>query len=136
MEDFRNIFPQRPGATPYTQRNLFEILLNQTEIRLYLPFSDWFGTKLTSVWFQINRNMVNTIWYRFDLIRFGKDISVYRFFKLVASSTSASQLNRSYGYPILQKLCQIFGLTKFQRFVDRKINFVFKSLFYRKVSVA
>ena len=24
----------------YTQRNLFEILLNQTEIRLYLPFSD------------------------------------------------------------------------------------------------
>ena len=28
----------------YTQRNLFEILLNQTEIRLYLPFSDWFGT--------------------------------------------------------------------------------------------
>ena len=26
---------------PYnTQRNLFEILLNQTEIRLYLPFSD------------------------------------------------------------------------------------------------
>ena len=28
----------------YTQRNLFEILLNQTEIRLYLLFSDWFGT--------------------------------------------------------------------------------------------
>ena len=27
-----------------TQRNLFEIYLNQTEIRLYLPFSDWFGT--------------------------------------------------------------------------------------------
>ena len=29
----------------YTQRNLIEILLNQTEIRLYLPFSDWFGTE-------------------------------------------------------------------------------------------
>ena len=27
-------------ADGYTQRNLFEILLNQTEIRLYLPFSD------------------------------------------------------------------------------------------------
>ena len=27
----------------YTQRNLFKILLNQTEIRLYLPYSDWFG---------------------------------------------------------------------------------------------
>ena len=35
----------------YTQRDLFEILLNQNEIRLYLPFSDWFGTKRTSVWF-------------------------------------------------------------------------------------
>ena len=32
-----------------TQRNLFEILLNQTEIRLYLPYSNWFGTKRTSV---------------------------------------------------------------------------------------
>ena len=25
---------------PYTQRNLFEILLNKTEIRLYTPFSN------------------------------------------------------------------------------------------------
>ena len=33
--------------TPYTQRNLFGILLNQTEIRLYVPVSDWFGTKRT-----------------------------------------------------------------------------------------
>ena len=38
-----------------TQRNIFEILLNQPEIWLYLPFSDWFETKRTSVWFQINR---------------------------------------------------------------------------------
>ena len=29
----------------YAQRNLFEIALNQTEIRLYLPFSDSFGTE-------------------------------------------------------------------------------------------
>ena len=53
-----------------TQRSLFEILLNQTEIRLYLPCTNWFGTKRTSVWFQINKIMVNTIWFRFDLIRF------------------------------------------------------------------
>ena len=26
------------------QRNVFQILLYQTEIRLYSPFSDWFGT--------------------------------------------------------------------------------------------
>ena len=41
-----------------TQRNLFEILLNQPEIRLYLPFSDWF---------------------RVNLIRFRKDFSVCTF---------------------------------------------------------
>ena len=29
---------------PYTERNFFHILLNQTEIRLYLLFSVWFGT--------------------------------------------------------------------------------------------
>ena len=50
-----------------TQRNISKILLNETEIRLYLPFPDWFGTKNQ---FQINRCMVNTIWFRFDLIRF------------------------------------------------------------------
>ena len=30
--------------TSYSQGNLFEILLNETEIRLYLPCTDWFGT--------------------------------------------------------------------------------------------
>ena len=43
------------------QRIFFEILLNQPEVSMYLPFSDWFGTKPTSVWIQINRNTVNTI---------------------------------------------------------------------------
>ena len=38
----------------YKQRILFEILLNKTEIRLYLPVSDQFGTKLTSVWLPMN----------------------------------------------------------------------------------
>ena len=60
----------------YTQRNLFKILSNQTEIRLYLLFSDWFGTKRTFVWFQINLKMITTIWFRFDLIRFWKYFSV------------------------------------------------------------
>ena len=60
----------------YTHRNLFQILLNQPEIRLYLPFSDWFGSKRMSVWFQFNRKNVNTIWFRVDLIRFPKKFSV------------------------------------------------------------
>ena len=53
----------------HTHRNLFKILLNQTEIQLYLPFSDWYGL-FTSVWSQINQIMVNTIWFRFGSIRF------------------------------------------------------------------
>ena len=65
-----------PHKWKCTQRNIFEILLNQTKIRLYLPRSDWFGTNRTSVWFQINRKMVNTLWFRFDLISFRKDFSV------------------------------------------------------------
>ena len=62
----RNTREKIKAVAACTQRNLFEILLNQTEIWLYLPFSDWFGTKRTSVWFQINRIMVNTIRFRFD----------------------------------------------------------------------
>ena len=62
----------------YAQKFFFEILFNQTEIRFYLPFSDLFGTKRTSLWFSINLRMVNTIWFRFNLIRFRKDFSVCR----------------------------------------------------------
>ena len=62
-----------------TQRNIFEILLNQPEIRLYIPFFDWFGSKRTSVWFQINGKMVYIIWFRVDLIRFRKYFSVCTF---------------------------------------------------------
>jgi len=45
-------------------------LCTEKSFRLYLPFSDWFWIKRTSVWFQINQKMVYTIWFRFDLIRF------------------------------------------------------------------
>ena len=54
----------------------FETLLNQSEIRLYLTFSDWFGTKRIYIWFKINRKVVNTIWFRVDIKRFRKDFSV------------------------------------------------------------
>ena len=67
----------RSPITWHTHRELFfEILLNQTEIRLYLPSSDWFGTKRLSVSFQINLKMVNTLWFQFNLIIFRKDFSV------------------------------------------------------------
>ena len=51
-----------------------EILLNKTEIRLYLPFWDWFGSKRTSVWIQINMKIVNTIWFRVDFFKISKNI--------------------------------------------------------------
>ena len=75
-------------SRPYTRINIFEILLNQTEIRLYLQFSDWFETKRTTVWLKINRKMVNTIWFLFDLIRFRKDLSVCNIVLLSASFVS------------------------------------------------
>ena len=43
------------------QRIYFKILSSQPEIRLYLPFSNGFESKRTSVSIQINRKMVNTI---------------------------------------------------------------------------
>ena len=73
------IHSSRVSVVPIcTQRNLFEILSNQTEIRLYSPFSDWFWSKWMSVWIQINLKMVNTIWFWVDSIKFWKDFSVCR----------------------------------------------------------
>ena len=63
----------------YTHGNIFQILLNHTEIRLYIAFSDRFGTKQMSVWFQINQKIINTIWFRFYFVRFWKDFSVCTF---------------------------------------------------------
>ena len=76
LQNIANIYIYINAVYICRERNIFEIFLNQTEIRLYLPFSDWFGSKRMSVWFQINRKMVNTIWFLFDLIRFRKDFSV------------------------------------------------------------
>ena len=45
----------------WTQRSLFEIVLNQTEIRLYLTWTEWLP------W--IIRFMVNTIWFRGHVTR-------------------------------------------------------------------
>ena len=67
------------GSESCSQTNIFEILLNQPEVRLYLLFSDWFGSKWTSVWIQINRKILNTIWLQVDLIRFRKNFSVCAF---------------------------------------------------------
>ena len=58
--------------TVYTQRNLFQILLDQPEIRLYLPYSDWFGTAnghcLFAVPNQSETSKYNLIWFGFNKI--------------------------------------------------------------------
>ena len=51
-------------------------LIKSNRNQIYFPFPDWFRTKRTSVWFQINQKMVYTIWFWVDLIRFRKDLSV------------------------------------------------------------
>ena len=40
-------------------------------------FFDWLWTKQTVVCFQMNRHMINTIWFRFDSRRFRNKLSVY-----------------------------------------------------------
>ena len=55
MWNFVSVYVIITCQSQHTQWNLFRILLNQTEIRLYIPCTDWFGTKLPAVWFQINR---------------------------------------------------------------------------------
>ena len=59
-------------------RNIIKWSPNQIVFRIFgiSQISEWFGNKQTSVWFQINRNMANTIWVRFDLIIFRKVFSV------------------------------------------------------------
>ena len=66
------------GPVTHTQRGLFNFskskrfrkfnlirkigfLFNQTEVRLYLPFWEWFGSKQYSVWVPINRKKINII---------------------------------------------------------------------------
>ena len=48
-------------------RNLIEWNPNQIVFSIFRLIRN---TKQTFVWFQINQCMVNTIWFRFDLIRF------------------------------------------------------------------
>ena len=54
-------------------RNLIEWNPNQIVFSIFRLIRN---TKQTFVWFQINQCMVNTIWFRFDLIGFRKDFSV------------------------------------------------------------
>ena len=56
------------------QRNRLLIIFKLTEIRLYLTFSNWFGTRRNSFWLWINQKMVNLI--RFQLI-YWKEIWKY-----------------------------------------------------------
>ena len=62
-----------------------EILLNQAEIRLYLPCTDWFGTANGPSSFAVRNRSVHgkysliLVWFNkisFDLMQFGKDFSV------------------------------------------------------------
>ena len=51
-------------SNKHTQRTWFQVLLKLTEIRLYLLFSVYLGTKRNSVWSQINLYLEFYIWNR------------------------------------------------------------------------
>jgi len=48
----------------------FRNLIKSNRNQIVLTIFRLFGTKRMSVWFHINRKMVNTIWFQFDLLRF------------------------------------------------------------------
>ena len=81
-----------------------KIFLNQPEIRLHFSFSGWFGTKRMSVWIQIYREMVNTIWFQVDLIRLRKNFSVYWLEFSAVLAAHASRYNRAHLSPTLAPL--------------------------------
>ena len=65
--------------------------------------SDWFGSKRTFVWIQINRKMVNTIWFRVHSIRFEKYFSVctYKYSYInIQNKLNASTGPRQYRNPL------------------------------------
>ena len=63
------------GQTVHTEKSFRNhSKLNRNQIVIINFRLIWNQTD-ASVWFQINRKMVNTIWFRFDLIRFWKDFS-------------------------------------------------------------
>ena len=114
-------------GTPITVLIDREILLNQTEIRLYLPCTYWFETKQTvSVWFQINRCMVNTISFRFDLTIFQKDFSVHRIQNIphTEKPTFSASLNRRKEIWIKIKLQIKFALSKFRLVPNQSKNVI------------
>ena len=91
------ILPSIPAKQMFfhTQRNISKILLHQIKIRLCLPFSGWFGTKRASTLFQINRKMVYTIWFQFDLMRFRKDFPVCTVYTREKCNSVPGWINRT-----------------------------------------
>ena len=98
-----------------TQRNIFEIFLNQPEMRLHLPYSDWFESKRTSVWIQINRKMVNTFWFQVDLIRFLKYLSVCNKHPLILNKLPHLVLRKRLSYLWrYRRCCSGFNISKLE----------------------
>ena len=79
----------------WTQRNLFEIYLNQTETRLYLACNDWFRTKRTCP-FDIPSQLVHG---KYNLISVWYDKIWKRF--LCVWLLHASKLRHFVGIPIV-----------------------------------
>ena len=78
-ECWRTIICTGASMFVYTQRNIFQILLNEPEIRLYFTIFRLICDNKRTVSVccsKINRCMVNTIWFLVDLMRF---LCVYRF---------------------------------------------------------
>ena len=118
------------NLSTFRRQIYFEFLLYQPEIRLYLPCSDGFGSKRTFVWIQINRKIVNTIWFRVDLLRLLKDFYVCTFHGQIYFSSFF--LNWMEYMTVLTVFYLVFYLFSFQiewnnrlKFTTREMNLHF-----------
>ena len=71
----KNIFCAHYRLNVHTEKS-FRNLVKSNWNQIVFTISRMIWNQRTSVWFQVNRCMVNTIWFQFDLTRFRKDFSV------------------------------------------------------------
>ena len=91
-----------------------------------IVFTKW--TKLLFAWFQVNRKMINTIWFRFDLIRkdFSEFISIIRCRIFYENRSLSFFFHREYH-------CIFHTIWKFGHFSNKNFNINLKTIAYKQL---
>ena len=138
-----------PVSSKYacTQRNLFEILLNQTEIRLYLSCTDWFGTK-RSVRLVPNKSMrgkynIISVWFNKISKRFPcvcltilRQVRMKGVPALVHRPNNFKQIHNKMSISIVLNICVIIHLNNWFNCYGSHILYCCTVILYEDISVS